>query len=112
MAQYVWPNLPDSTCRSNSPASTTHIHTVREKAGDVSHMGEIQSKAPGDRLSCSMSLEQRSHAVRRKIQYSCLPNGRGIVDDILVYRIDAETFLLVVNASNTERTGNTSAKRW
>lgn len=39
-----------------------------------------------------------------KVQYSCMPNGRGgIVDDILVYRIDAETYLLVVNAANTEK---------
>jgi hypothetical protein len=36
-----------------------------------------------------------------KVQYSCLPNGKGgIVDDLLVYRVDTETYLLVVNASN------------
>ncbi len=36
-----------------------------------------------------------------KVQYTCMPNGRGgIVDDLLVYRVDAETYLLVVNAAN------------
>ena len=39
-----------------------------------------------------------------KVQYSCFPNGKGgIVDDLLVYRIDAETYLLVVNAANIEK---------
>ena len=69
-------------------------HTaVREKAGvfDVSHMGEIWVKGPR-----ALGFLQRvtSNDVSAlwdgKIQYSCLPNGRGgIVDDILVYRIDA-----------------------
>ncbi|MGC8802417.1 MAG: glycine cleavage system aminomethyltransferase GcvT, partial [Bacteroidales bacterium] len=39
-----------------------------------------------------------------RVQYSCLPNGKGgIVDDILVYRFSAEKYLLVVNASNIEK---------
>ena len=39
-----------------------------------------------------------------KVQYSCMPNGRGgIVDDILVYRIDAETYMLCVNAANIDK---------
>jgi aminomethyltransferase len=39
-----------------------------------------------------------------KVQYSCLPNGKGgIVDDLLVYRIDAKTYMLVVNASNIDK---------
>jgi len=42
-----------------------------------------------------------------KVQYSCFPNfDGGIVDDFLTYRIDAETYLLVVNASNTEKDWN------
>ncbi len=39
-----------------------------------------------------------------KIQYSCFPNGKGgIVDDLLVYRINDKTYLLVVNAANIEK---------
>jgi aminomethyltransferase len=39
-----------------------------------------------------------------KAQYSCMPNGEGgIVDDLIIYRIDAETYFIVVNASNIEK---------
>ena len=39
-----------------------------------------------------------------KVQYSCLPNGKGgIVDDLLVYRISANIYMLVVNASNIKK---------
>ena len=39
-----------------------------------------------------------------KVQYTCMPNGRGgIVDDILVYRVDAETYMLCVNAANIDK---------
>ena len=42
-----------------------------------------------------------------KVQYSCLPNkDGGIVDDLLVYRIDPSTYMLVVNASNIEKDWN------
>lgn len=42
-----------------------------------------------------------------KIQYSCLPNETGgIVDDLLVYRLDDKTYMLVVNASNIEKDWN------
>jgi aminomethyltransferase len=46
-----------------------------------------------------------------KIQYSCLPNDKGgIVDDLLVYRIDEKTYMLVVNASNIEKDWNWISK--
>ena len=39
-----------------------------------------------------------------KVQYTCFPNGKGgIVDDLLVYRINEETYLLVVNAANIDK---------
>jgi len=45
-----------------------------------------------------------SALVDGKVQYTCFPNGKGgIVDDLLVYRIDAETYLLVVNAANIDK---------
>ncbi len=81
--------------------------TVRNGAGvfDVSHMGEIWVKGPK-----AVTLLQRitSNDVTKlydgKVQYSCMPNGKGgIVDDILVYRFDAETYMLCVNAANTEK---------
>jgi aminomethyltransferase len=46
-----------------------------------------------------------------KVQYSCLPNeDGGIVDDLLVYRIDDKTYMLVVNASNIEKDWNWISK--
>ncbi|MDR0659550.1 MAG: glycine cleavage system aminomethyltransferase GcvT [Prevotellaceae bacterium] len=85
-------------------------HTVREKVGvfDVSHMGEIWAKGP-NALKFLQYVTSNDVAVLTpcKIQYSCFPNGKGgIVDDLLVYCIDAETYLLVVNASNIEKDWN------
>lgn len=84
--------------------------TVRKGVGvfDVSHMGEFILKGEG-----ALDLIQRvcsndaSRLFDGKIQYSCLPNETGgIVDDLLVYRIDEKTYLLVVNASNIEKDWN------
>lgn len=81
--------------------------TVRKGVGvfDVSHMGEFILKGDG-----ALDLIQRvcsndaSKLFDGKIQYSCLPNDQGgIVDDLLVYRINEKTYLLVVNASNIEK---------
>lgn len=80
---------------------------VRNSVGvfDVSHMGEIWVKGPNalEYLQYVTSNDV-SKLTDGKIQYSCFPNDKGgIVDDFLVYRIDAETYLLVVNASNIEK---------
>ena len=46
-----------------------------------------------------------------KVQYSCFPNGKGgIVDDLLVYKIDERTYMLVVNAANIEKDWNWCVK--
>jgi len=84
--------------------------TVRNGVGvfDVSHMGEIWIKGPAalDFLQWVTSNDI-SKLYDGKVQYSCFPNDQGgIVDDLLVYRIDAETYLLVVNASNIEKDWN------
>ncbi len=84
--------------------------TVRTKLGifDVSHMGEIWVKGP-NALAFVQYVTSNDASVLQdgKVQYSCLPNGKGgIVDDLLVYRVDAETYLLVVNASNVEKDWN------
>lgn len=84
--------------------------TVRRGVGvfDVSHMGEIWVKGPkAFDLVQYLTSNDVSKLYDGKVQYSCFPNGRGgIVDDLLVYRIDAETYLLVVNAANIEKDWN------
>ena len=81
--------------------------TVREKAGifDVSHMGEFWVKGPNaEKFLQYVTTNDVSSLVPGKIQYSCFPNGNGgIVDDILVYCIDCETYMLVVNAGNIQK---------
>lgn len=80
---------------------------VRKSVGvfDVSHMGEFILK--GDRaldLIQRVSSNDASKLYDGKIQYTYLPNeDGGIVDDLLVYRIDAKIYMLVVNASNIEK---------
>lgn len=84
--------------------------TVRKGVGvfDVSHMGQIWVKGPKALdLIQWISSNDASKLVDGKVQYSCFPNfDGGIVDDFLTYRIDSETYLLVVNASNTEKDWN------
>lgn len=82
-------------------------HCVRNAVGvfDVSHMGEFWVKGPKafDFVQYITSNDV-SKLYDGKVQYSCFPNGRGgIVDDLLVYRIDDQTYLLVVNAANIDK---------
>ncbi|MCS6905775.1 MAG: glycine cleavage system aminomethyltransferase GcvT, partial [Bacteroidia bacterium] len=83
---------------------------VREKAGifDVSHMGEFLVRGPHalDLIQYVTSNDASTLPIG-KAQYSCLPNDRGgIVDDLIVYRLEEELYLLVVNASNIEKDWN------
>ena len=84
--------------------------TVRKGVGvfDVSHMGEIWVKGPNALEFIQwVTSNDASKLTDGKVQYSCFPNGKGgIVDDLLVYRINSETYLLVVNASNIEKDWN------
>ncbi len=84
--------------------------TVRKGVGvfDVSHMGQIWVKGPkAFDLVQWVSSNDVSKLTNGKLQYSCFPNDKGgIVDDYLTYKIDDETYLLVVNASNTEKDWN------
>jgi len=81
--------------------------TVRNGVGvfDVSHMGEFILKGEHALdLIQQVSSNDASKLYDGKVQYSCLPNkDGGIVDDLLVYRIDPKTYMLVVNASNIEK---------
>ena len=84
--------------------------TVRTAVGvfDVSHMGEFILK--GEKaleLIQAVISNDASKLFDGKIQYACLPNKTGgIVDDLLVYRVDEKTYMLVVNASNIEKDWN------
>lgn len=95
----------------NMPVQYTGINaeheTVRKAVGvfDVSHMGEFILKGEGAlALIQKVTSNDASKLYDGKVQYSCLPNeDGGIVDDLLVYRIDEKTYMLVVNASNIEK---------
>jgi len=88
--------------------------TVRKAVGvfDVSHMGEFILK--GEKaldLIQQVTSNDASKLYDGKVQYSCLPNeDGGIVDDLLVYRMDEKTYMLVVNASNIEKDWNWISK--
>ncbi|MFM2038325.1 MAG: glycine cleavage system protein [Bacteroidota bacterium] len=84
--------------------------TVRNAVGvfDVSHMGEFFLRGPKALdLIQRVSTNDASVLFDGKAQYSCMPNGKGgIVDDLIIYRIHQEEYLLVVNASNIEKDWN------
>jgi aminomethyltransferase len=98
----------------NMPVSYTGLneehHAVRNSVGvfDVSHMGEFILKGPHALdLIQKVTSNDASVLTNGKAQYSCLPNEKGgIVDDLIVYRIDEKTYMLVVNASNIEKDWN------
>lgn len=80
---------------------------VRDSVGvfDVSHMGEfLVTGEEALKLIQKISSNDASTLVEKKIQYACLPNGKGgIVDDFLVYKKKEDEYLLVVNASNIKK---------
>jgi aminomethyltransferase len=77
---------------------------VRERAGlfDLSHMGElfVEGDDAGDALAAALVSEPRTLAIGRA-QYSmiCTPDG-GVIDDLIVYRLGPQRFLVVANAGN------------
>ena len=84
--------------------------TVRKGVGvfDVSHMGEfLISGTTALDLIQKVTTNDAATLVNGKAQYSCLPNNEGgIVDDLIVYKIKDEQYLLVVNASNIDKDWN------
>ncbi|MFM7388041.1 MAG: glycine cleavage system aminomethyltransferase GcvT [Bacteroidota bacterium] len=84
--------------------------TVRNAVGvfDVSHMGEFFLRGPKALdLIQRVTTNDASVLFDGKAQYSCMPNGKGgIVDDLIIYRISQEEYLLVVNASNIDKDWN------
>jgi len=105
MAEFAGYNMPIQFSGIND-----EHETVRTKLGvfDVSHMGEIWVKGPKalDFIQY-VTTNDASVLYNGKVQYSCFPNGKGgIVDDLLVYKVDDLTYLLVVNASNIDKDWN------
>ena len=95
----------------NMPVSyegvTIEHETVRKDVGvfDVSHMGEFLISGPNAlELIQKVSTNDASKLSDGKAQYSCLTNTEGgIVDDLIIYCLNPEKYLLVVNASNIEK---------
>jgi aminomethyltransferase len=109
MVPFAGYNMPVSYAGLNE-----EHHTVRNGVGvfDVSHMGEFILK--GDKvldLIQYVTTNDVTQLFDGRVQYSCMPNGNGgIVDDLLVYRIDEKSYMLVVNASNIEKDWNWISK--
>ncbi len=84
--------------------------TVRKSVGvfDVSHMGEFLIEGPNALdLIQKVTSNDASKLTIGKAQYSCFPNNDGgIIDDLIVYKLKEETYLLVVNASNIDKDWN------
>jgi aminomethyltransferase len=114
MAEFAGYNMPISY----TAISQEHF-AVRERVGvfDVSHMGEFIVRGSGA-LAFLQSVTSNDVAKLNPgdVQYSCLPNATGgIVDDLLIYRLDdseamtvagEQSYMLVVNASNEEKDWN------
>jgi aminomethyltransferase len=80
-------------------------HAVRTTGGvfDLSHMGEIEVTGPAASVALSHALASDINAVavgRAKYTLLCAPDG-GVLDDLVVYRLAEQHFLLVVNAANS-----------
>jgi aminomethyltransferase len=88
---------------------------VRSAAGlfDLSHMGELAVEGPeaGTALAAALITDPPSLAIGRA-HYSmiCAPDG-GILDDLIVYRLAAERFMIVANASNARVVSDALAER-
>jgi aminomethyltransferase len=84
--------------------------TVRKAVGvfDVSHMGEFLIEGEHAlKLIQQVSSNDASKLSIGTAQYSCMPNDDGgIVDDLIIYKIKEDTYLLVVNASNIDKDWN------
>jgi aminomethyltransferase len=85
-------------------------NAVRNAIGvfDVSHMGEFMLEGPGALgLIQKVTTNDASKLFPGRVQYSCMPNDTGgIVDDLLVYMMAENSYMLVVNASNIEKDWN------
>lgn len=83
---------------------------VREAVGvfDVSHMGQFFAKGEEvEKLLQHITTNDVTKVAIGQAQYTCMPNEKGgIIDDLIIYKISDEEWLLVVNASNIEKDWN------
>ncbi len=88
--------------------------TVRKGVGvfDVSHMGEFFLKGENAlALIQKITTNDASKLIPGKAQYTCMPNNDGgIIDDLIIYMIAENEYMLVVNASNIEKDWNWISK--
>lgn len=102
MAQFAGYNMPISYAGIKDEHAT-----VREGVGvfDVSHMGEFILKGKGAlNLIQRITSNDASTLKPGQAQYSCFPNkSGGIVDDLIVYHLEDDNYMLVVNASNIKK---------
>ncbi|MFM7746866.1 MAG: glycine cleavage system aminomethyltransferase GcvT, partial [Bacteroidota bacterium] len=91
---------------SYSGIKAEHL-AVRSACGlfDVSHMGEFMVGGPGALAFLERVTSNHVEALfPGRVQYSCMPNGKGgLVDDLLVYNLAPESYMLVVNAGNLHK---------
>ena len=91
---------------SYSSVNEEHIH-VRNSLGifDVSHMGEFEiSGLNSTKFIQGLCSNDISNIEIGKAQYNCMINeSGGIIDDLIVYRLETNKYLLVVNASNISK---------
>ncbi len=86
-------------------SETAEHQAVRSAAGlfDLSHMGEIAVTGPAAADALDYALVGQLSAVapgRARYTMMCAPDG-GVIDDLVVYRLGDEEFLVVANAANT-----------
>ena len=89
-------------------SSTIEEHlAVRRRVGlfDISHMGEVLVAGPNaERVLNRLLTNDVRHLAVSRAQYTLLGNdGGGIIDDLIVYRVEPTVYLLVINASHIER---------
>jgi aminomethyltransferase len=95
----------------NMPVSYAGVNiehqVVRESVGvfDVSHMGEFFISGPkSEALLQRVCSNDISKITIGQAQYNCMPNETGgIVDDLIVYKMDEDSYMAVVNASNIDK---------
>jgi aminomethyltransferase len=91
-------------------SDTAEHQCVRNNVGifDVSHMGEFLFRGPKAlELLQKISTNDVSAIPIGKAQYNCMTNlNAGVVDDLIIYRIEDELYLMVVNASNIQKDWN------
>jgi aminomethyltransferase len=96
-------------------SETAEHRAVRSAAGlfDLSHMGELSVTGPDAGAALDYALTGNLSKLapgRARYTMMCAADG-GIIDDLIVYRLDAEEFLVVANAANAATVGGELASR-